>query len=93
MHEDEKADLVVDIGIYAGYGASDIEVLAITDPCPNDALLVTRAVSDERAEWLDREVFGDATSRASHALAMTVGAEGFERVDAERYLALRDIFT
>lgn len=89
VHEAENGDLVVDIGLYAGHGASEIEVLAITDPCPNDALLVTHALSEDAAERLENEVLGVTGARAGRALAMTVGAERFERVSAERYDAVR----
>ncbi|MGE0784178.1 MAG: phosphate/phosphite/phosphonate ABC transporter substrate-binding protein [Sandaracinaceae bacterium] len=60
-----------------------------TRSSPNDAVGVTRALDERRAERLARRVFETEGTRSRAALCLALEAEGFTRADPEEYEALR----
>ncbi len=67
-------------------GAHRLKVLAFTDPAPNDAFVLTRAVSESRARELEPKLFQKGA--ALRALCLAMETDGFERADLEAYRRL-----
>ena len=76
------------LALHAGRaGAQRLHALAITDAAPNDALVITTALDEARAEALGQRLVSGG-GRAS-ALCLAMEAEGFERARPGEYAALR----
>jgi ABC-type phosphate/phosphonate transport system substrate-binding protein len=87
----EPEDVMHALGLHAGRaGAEQMSALAITDPAPSDALLVTKALDQERATALTNRLFHERGGRSSQ-LRLAMEADGFERAGTEEYVRLREV--
>lgn len=67
-------------------GAHRLKVLAFTDPAPNDAFVLTRALTPSRTEELRPHLF--ETGPAHRALCLAMETDGFTRADLDAYRRL-----
>lgn len=75
------------LSLHAGKLATrDLCALAITDPVPTDAFVITNALDAARAAALEARLF--AGGRGASALCLAMEAEGFEKAQAGEYAAL-----
>ncbi|MFO0684086.1 MAG: PhnD/SsuA/transferrin family substrate-binding protein [Sandaracinus sp.] len=78
------------LALHAGRaGATQLSAIATTDPAPNDALVVTKALDAERAAALVGRVFPPVGRGRVAALCLAMEAEGFERAQPGEYRKLR----
>lgn len=70
-------------------GAMRLGAVAVTDPAPNDALVLTRALDPTRAAALVARVFPTAGRGKIAALCLAMESEGFERAHPGEYARLR----
>jgi phosphonate transport system substrate-binding protein len=72
-------------------GAQELTALAVTAAAPNDALLFTRALTEERAAKLMARVFPKEGRGKIAALCLAMEAEGFARAAPGEYAKLRKL--
>jgi len=79
---------------YAGLAHADrLGKLSVTDEAPNDALVFTGALAQDRAEKLSERLFGSDFERSSPAtLCMAFESEGFVAAEPGEYSRLRPLF-
>lgn len=92
VREDSEASVRDAIASYGGRRAADqLVAIKVTGESPNDALVITRALDDKRAEKLEKRVFEREGARARAALCLALDTEGFVRARAGEYGALRHL--
>lgn len=80
----------------ASYGgnvaASELRSIAVTSDTPNDALVLTGRLSEERAEALAARVFGTPDAKKTPAsLCLALEAEAFERATPADYARIAQL--
>ncbi len=70
-------------------GAQHLGAIAVTASAPNDGLLFTRALTEERAAALMARVFPRGGRGKIAALCLAMEAEGFERAQPGEYARLK----
>jgi ABC-type phosphate/phosphonate transport system substrate-binding protein len=80
------------LALHAGRaGALRLGAICVTDPAPNDALLLTRALDAARAAALLARVFPTTGRGKIAALCLAMESEGFERALPGEYARLRGL--
>lgn len=80
------------LALHAGRaGAMRLASIVVTDPAPNDALVLTRALDSARARALVARVFPTAGRGKIAALCLAMESEGFERAQPGEYARLRSL--
>src|SRR5207253_3029844 len=78
------------LALHAGRGgALRLGAIFVTDPAPNDALVLTRALDATRAAALVARVFPTTGRGKIAALCLAMESEGFERATPGEYARLR----
>lgn len=78
------------LALHAGRaGAMGLAAICVTDPAPNDALVLTKALDVERARALVARVFPTSQRGKIAALCLAMESEGFERATPGEYGKLR----
>ena len=87
---DARDGSVVDaLGRFAGRMASEtLSHLAVTEPTPMDALVLTHALSREKLRSLTATLESDVRKRALTPLFVALEVDGFMRADAAEYAAV-----
>jgi ABC-type phosphate/phosphonate transport system substrate-binding protein len=80
------------LSLHAGRGgAARLAAIAVTDPAPNDALVLTRALDVARAEALRARVFAKGARGRLASLCLAMECEGFEAARDGEYARLRTL--
>lgn len=78
------------LALHAGRaGALRLTAVAVTEPAPNDALVLTKALDPVRSKALVARVFPTAGRGKIAALCLAMESEGFERAQPGEYAKLR----
>lgn len=78
------------LALHAGRaGAMRLVALAVTDPAPNDALVLTRALDEARARALAARVFPRGPRGKLASLCLAMECEGFDVAKPGEYARLR----
>ncbi|MEQ8461022.1 MAG: PhnD/SsuA/transferrin family substrate-binding protein [Sandaracinaceae bacterium] len=92
VRDDSTAAVRDSLATYGGRGAAEqLASVYVTAESPNDAIGLTRALDDKRAERLSTRVLERDGSRARAALCLALDAEGFLRARPGEYGALREM--
>lgn len=79
-------DVANALRLHAGIGAKVLRALAITDPAPTDAFVLTDVLPLERAKAIEERLFG---RKQGSALCLAMETEGFEKAEAGEYARLK----
>ncbi len=78
------------LALHAGRaGAMRLLALAVTEPAPNDALVLTRALDEARTQALTARVFPRGPRGKLASLCLAMECEGFDRATPGEYARLR----
>ncbi len=78
-------DVANALRLHAGISATVLRALAITDPAPTDAFVLTDVLPLERAQAIERLLFGQ---KKGSALCLAMETEGFEKAEPGEYARL-----
>jgi ABC-type phosphate/phosphonate transport system substrate-binding protein len=79
-------DVANALRLHAGIGAKVLRSLAVTDPAPTDAFVLTDVLPLERAQAMEQLLFG---KRQGSALCLAMETEGFEKAERGEYARLQ----